>query len=216
MASYCEESDLYDFGLPRGAVPNPGRLAEGASASTDAITLGMHGFALDDEVVFRADGVNASLPAPLVEGTTYYAKPVSQLSFQVAATAGGATIDLTTAGQYILVIAPLNVAAAIEWASAIIDDMLPAHVVPMTAPYSKQVVMTCAELAAAKLAARAGSIGASLTAVADAARKRLERWANGVPLRGENAPDTHTNTAASATSAALADPSGWSRYGGIN
>jgi hypothetical protein len=176
----------------------------------------MHGFALDDEVVFRPDGVNASLPAPLVEGTTYYAKPLSQFSFQVAATPGGSEIDLTTDGLYVLVIAPLNVAAAIEWASSIIDDMLPAHVVPMTEPYASIVVVTCAELAAGKLAARAGSSSASLTAVLDTARKRLERWAQGVPIRGVNAPDTHTNTAASATSSTVADPRGWSRFGGIN
>ena len=216
MASYCEESDLYDFGLPRGAVPNPGRLAEGASASTDAISLDMHGFALDDAVVFRADGANASLPAPLVEGTTYYAKPLSQFSFQVAATAGGAAIDLTTAGQYILVIAPLNIAAAIEWASTIVDDMLPSHVVPLESPYPRIVVMTCAELAFGKLAGRGGSASAALMKMVDEASKRITRWAQGVPLRGVNAPDTHTNTAASASVSTVADPRGWSRYGGIN
>ncbi len=32
---YSTVSDLYAFGLPRGALPNPGRLAASALASTD-------------------------------------------------------------------------------------------------------------------------------------------------------------------------------------
>jgi hypothetical protein len=215
MANYCTTSDLYDFGLPRGGIPNPARLAADppASASTNAIELDGHGFATDDPVSFRAEA-GGSLPAPLVAGTIYYAIPLSEGYFSVAETAGGAAIDLTTAGSAVVVHTPLPVDAAIEFASALIDDMLPAHVVPLTAPYPPIVVMSCAELAAAKLAARSGAASVSLTAMADAARKRLERWGQGIPLRGTNvSAQTPANLAQSATAPAL-DVRGFRRWGG--
>ncbi len=216
MASYCSESDLYDFGIPRGGIPNPGRLAADppANATTDAVELDVHGFVADDPVSFRAEA-GGSLPSPLVAGVAYYAKPVGESYFQVAAAPGGAAIDLTTAGSGVLVLAPLPIAAAIEFASALIDDMIPAHAVPLQEPYPPIVVMTCAELAAAKLAARSGTASVSLSATADAARKRLERWAQGIPLRGTGASaQTPTNLAQSAT-APLLDTRGWARWGGI-
>lgn len=212
---YCAESDLYDFGIPRGGIPNPGRLAADppASASTDAIELDGHGFVLDGLVSFRAEA-GGTLPSPLVAGTTYYAKPVNDAYFQVSATAGGAAIDLTTAGSGVVVLTPLPISEAIEFASALIDDMIPSHAVPLTVPYPPIIVMTCAELAAAKLAARSGSASVSLAGTADAARKRLERWATGVPVRGTGASaQTPTNLAQSATAPAL-DTRGWTRWGG--
>lgn len=216
--AYCEDADLWDFGVPRGSIPNPARLAADppASASTDAIELDGHGFELDDPVTFRAEA-GGSLPSPLVAGTQYYAIPVGESYFKVAASAGGAVIDLTTAGSGVVVIAPLPTEKAREFATALIDDMIPSHAVPLTAPYPPIVVMTCAELAAAKLAARQGAASVSLSGVADAARKRLERWAQGIPIRGTNtSAQTPTNLARSAT--ALAAPAldvrGWNRWGG--
>lgn len=208
--SYCAASDLYDFGLPRGAVANPGHLIASVSAGANTLELDQHGFSEDNPVLFRAEA-GGSLPAPLVEGTTYYAIPVNESTFSVAATEGGSAIDLTTAGSRILVIAPLPVAQAIAWASRIIDDMLPAHLVPLTAPIHELVKMTCAELAAHKLLK--GAAPKSLTATVDEARKRLERWATGVPLRGENVPQA-ANTAVSA-SVPYRDARGWNRYGGL-
>jgi len=203
--AYCEDADLWDFGVPRGSIPNPGRLAADppASASTDAIELDGHGFELDDPVTFRAEG-GGSLPSPLVAGTTYYAIPAGESYFKVSATAGGAAIDLTTAGSGVVVNAPLPTEKAREFASALIDNMLPSHAVPLTAPYPPIIVMTCAELAAAKLAARSGAASVSLSATADAARKRLEGWAKGVPLRGTNtSAQTPTNLAQSAVAPPL-------------
>ncbi len=124
--SYCAASDLYDFGMPRGAATNPGHLIASVSAGANTLELDQHGFAAGNPVLFRAEA-GGSLPSPLVEGTTYYAIPVTESTFSVAATDGGAAIDLTTAGSRILVIAPLPVTQAIAWASRIIDDMLPAH-----------------------------------------------------------------------------------------
>jgi hypothetical protein len=183
--------------------------------STAASTLAIdgHGFATDDPVSFRAEA-GGSLPAPLAAGTAYFAKPTTDDAFQVAATAGGAAITLTTAGARVIAIAPLPIASAIAWASRLVDDMLPAHLVPMVAPNIPEIVrMTVAELAAGKLLGRTGSASKSLAEMVDAARKRLERWGKGVPIRGENVP-VAANLAASA-SVPYTDPRGWSRFGGL-
>jgi hypothetical protein len=209
---YCEPSDLFDFGLPRGALSNPGRIAASVNASSNAFTLDVHGFALNDLVSFRP-GPGGSLPAPLAEGTTYYVIPLSESTFSVAAAAGGGAVDLTTAGARVYVIAPLPVEAGLAAATSMVEDMLPAHLLPLTAPYPVIVVMTTAELAAAKLAAMQGNETASLSTTLDLAQKRLARWAQGIPIRGPNAP-APANLAAAAAAAPL-DFRGWSRWGGL-
>ncbi len=212
-AVYCAERDLYDHGIPRGSVPNPARLVASALASTDAIVLDEHGFATDDQVFVRAQGATGALPAPLVAGTPYYVIRVSEFVFKLAAAPAGGPIDLTSDGFNVLVYAPLPFAEAIAWASRLIDDMLPAHVVPLSAPVPELVRFTCAELAAWKLSARGGPTSKSLGEIVDAARKRLERWATGVPVRGENEPPA-ANLATSAAAPARAGD--WSRFGGIS
>lgn len=213
---YCSVADLYAFGLPRGSVPNPARLTA-ADATTDAFTLGDHGFSTGDRVQFRAEG-GGSLPAPLVAGTVYYAIATSDFTFQVSATSGGAAIDFTTAGARTLVIAELPTASAIHYASRLVDDMLPAHVVPLALPIPEMVRITTAEIAAAKLGHFSGAVSKSLADTLDRATKRLERWATGIRVRGMNAPTTHTNDAASGASSLAApclDPTGWNRFGGL-
>ena len=212
MTVYCEDSDLYDFGIAAGSIPNPGRRIASADASTNALTLDQHGFALNQPVRFRAEA-SGVLPAPLVAGTEYYVIPLSESAFSVAAAADGAAIDLTSAGSRTLVIGRAPTAAAREWSSRLIDDMLPQHIVPLVAPFPRIIVMTCAELAAFKLGGRVGTVSKTLTEIADAARKRLERWASGVPLRGEDAPEP-AGLAVSA-SVPYADPRGWNRFGGL-
>lgn len=213
MAVYCAPRDLYDFGLPRGAVANPARLAAFALASTDTITLDLHGFDADDPVTFRAEA-GGSLPAPLVAGTTYYAIPLGESAFKLAAAPGGGAIDLSSDGASVLVISPLPIAAAIEWASRIVDDMLPAGVVELAAPYPAIVRMTAAELAAGKLAGRGGFESKALGDIVIEARKRLERWGKGVPIRGENAPAPAGLSVSVSALGVARDPSGWGRFGG--
>lgn len=213
MSEYCSPSDLYSYGLPRGALANPGRVAASVSAATDSFVLGEHGFSTDDPVTFRAEA-DGNLPSPLVEGVIYYAVVSFSDTFSVAASVGGAPIDLTTDGMNVIVIAPLPIQAAIQWASSIIEDMVPAHLVPFEAPIHDLVRATCAELAAGKLLTIIGAGNKSLSEMIDAAHKRLARWARGVPLRGENVPK-RANLAVGATSASTPDPTGWRRYGGI-
>lgn len=213
---YSTPADLWDFGVPRSAIPNAGQLAPEppANVTTDAIELDGHGLESGDPVMFRAEA-GGSLPAPLVAGTTYYALPLNDSYFQVSATAGGAAINLTTAGSAVVVITPLPVDKAIEYADALIDNMLPAHAVPLTDPVPPIIRMTSAELAAGKLASRCGSISVTLSAAVDAATKRLERWAKGISLRGTNtATQTPTNLATSASAPAL-DSRGYSEFFGL-
>lgn len=205
-SSYCTVSDLYSYGLPRGGLANPARLAERASSAGDTITLDQHGFATGDPLQFRADA-GGSLPAPLAEETIYYAIRVTDNVLKVSATSGGLAIDLTTSGAGVLVLSDLPTSAAIMWASEIINDMLPAHVVPLVSPYAPIVVMTCAELAVGKLQSRQGGAAVDLSATVAEAQKRLARWGRGVPVRGENAPPRH-NLAANA-SRGYADAKGW-------
>lgn len=213
MTDYCSPGDLYAFGMPRGAAPNPGRVADGASSSTNAIALDGHGFDADDPVFFRAEG-NGALPAPLVEHVEYYADPLTEATFRVRAAPGGSAIDLSSTGSRIVVIAPAPVGAAISWASRVIDEMLgSAHATPLSDPIPEIVRMTAAELAAGKLLGRSGAASKSITAIVDEARKRLERWSRGVPLKGANVP-TRANLAATAASP-FRDPRGWGEHGGL-
>lgn len=211
--AYCTERDLYDHGIPRGAVPEPARLLpeDGVDTAANTLRLDGHGFTLDDVVMVRPEA-GGSLPAPLVATAKYYARPVDPWRFELAAAPGGPAIDLTTTGSRVLVYTEPPVQAAIAWATARIDGMLPAHVVPLVEPYPDEVVITAAELAAWKYAQRAGGTSVALTAIFDDAKKRIERWAKHVPIRGTNAPP-QASLAVAASSSGSANP--WRRYGGL-
>lgn len=213
---YCSPADLHAHALPRGATPNPGRAL--ASAVDSVCTLDQHGFATGDEILFRPTG-DGAMPAGLALGTTYYAQYETEHTFRVRETAGGAAITFTDADDPIMVIAPLNRGAAIEWADRLLDDMIPGQAVPFddVALYPEGVPpiirMTSAELAAGKLLAMTGAASRPLADIVDAAIKRVERWAKGLPVRGTPA-ETRTNLAAVAT-VPVYDSRGWRRYGGL-
>jgi hypothetical protein len=210
--TYAEPSDLYAYGLQRGGVQNAGRLVASVNTTANTLTLDVHGFALNDPIRFRADA-GGTLPAPLVEGTDYFAIPVGESTFSVAAAADGSAIDISAAGSRTLVIAPLPIESALNWASRLIDDMLAGHPVPLEAPIPEIVRMTCAELAAGKLQALRGVSSVSLTAMIDGAQKRLARWALGVPVRGEGAQQPAQLSASA--SVPYSDARGWNRFGGL-
>lgn len=229
---YAARGDLYAFGLPRGAVPNPGRLLADVSVSAGTLILGEHGLAEDDPFSVRASA-GGTLPAPLVAGVTYYAAPTSADAWKPRATAGGSAIPITTTGtpERVVLVVALPVENWIRWASRLIDEMLPAHVVPLvkvdaagvradesgydstTGGYPEIIVMTCAELAAGKGLGLGGASSKSLTSMVDDAKKRLDRWASGIPVRG--APAQTPANLAVAASVPYRDPRGWNRFGGI-
>lgn len=213
IVGYCTADDLYAYGLPRGGLPNPARQIAEVLPGTDAIVLDGHGFGTDIPVTFRADA-GGTLPAPLAENVTYYATGITDSTFAVSASAGGSSIDLTTAGNRILVIAPLPIASAIEWASATVDDMVSSHPTPFAAPYPPIVVMTTAEIAIGKLLSLTGVGSDRLADAVTKAEERLGRWASGKPVRGSGTGDlTHTNLGARA-SLPYADSRGWHRSDG--
>lgn len=205
MTAYAARADLFKFGLPRGLLANPGRLCASALASTDVFELDGHGFETNDALLFRAESGGA-LPAPLVAGTTYYAIRENEQTFKVAATASGAAIDLTTNGDAVVVATALPVDDVLEFYSRFVDGFLPAHVVPLVAPFPITVTALVAELAAKKLLLIAGQSSQSMTEMELAAKAQLERWAEGKPLRDARATGP-TDLAYSESVAA--DPRGW-------
>lgn len=208
--SYCTPADVVPF-LPSGGLPAAPRTGT-ASASGDYIEHDGHGLADGAEVLFRAPP-GAELPGGLIEGPTYYAIVVSPSRFQVAATEGGPAIDITSAGENFVWWSPLPWQSWIDWAAREIDSFLPAHVVPLVAPYPQVVVTANAELAAAKGLAVTGGAEIDLGARIDQIAQRLARWAKGLPVRGVAQSRTAPATLAITSSSGAADPRGWAPRG---
>ncbi len=80
------------------AAPNGGATPRNyvAVASTDTIYSSAHGYSDTQKIVFY----QGTPPTGLTEGTTYFVRDSTADSFKVAATAGGAAIDLTGAGSF--------------------------------------------------------------------------------------------------------------------
>jgi hypothetical protein len=211
---YCSQSDLYDHGLPRGSIPNRGRVSVAANPAADTIPLGDHGLSAGQEFTTRPEA-GGSLPAPLVADVSYYAIPVNAHTFKVSATAGGAAIDLTTAGSRFVIVTSLPYASAISYASRLIDEMLVGHVLLQDGDEIPEIIrITAAELAVGKLALGSGSQSKSLGEIVDQARKRLENWAKGVPLRAANRP-APANVSTVAACVPFRDSRNWGNGGRI-
>ncbi|TWI04803.1 hypothetical protein IP90_00941 [Luteimonas cucumeris] len=87
---------LWQAGSFVGYSPNGGNPKEFiASAATDVVTCLAHGYADTQKIVFYGDTV----PAGLTEGTVYFVRDATTDTFKVAATSGGAAIDLTGTGS---------------------------------------------------------------------------------------------------------------------
>lgn len=212
MTNYCDAADLYDFGLPRGHLPNPGRLVANVYPTSNILELDGHGFRDDAELLFRAEDGGA-LPSPLAAGTTYYAIPLTDSTFKVTATAGGSAIDISTAGESVVVTTPLSTTRAIEFVSALIDEMLPSHVVPISGTVPTIVRATCAQLSAQYMMQATGARSENWNLLVAEARKTLTLWAKGIPIRGENAPAA-SNLAVARTVSGSTASRGWDTCGG--
>ncbi len=155
MVAYATSSDVYGIGVPPGALSFPARLVEAADATGNTLELNGHALATDTAIQFTADD-DGLLPAPLALATVYYARPVagSDSLLQVAATAGGAAINLTTAGTApfrLVRSVAASIASECDSHSRWVDSLLTGHVVPLTAPYPAWVVAVVAKRAARSL-----------------------------------------------------------------
>lgn len=214
--SYSTDADVRPL-LPSGGLPNAARVAT-ANATGDYIELGQHGFDDDQAVIFSADA-GYSVPTGLTAGTTYYVIVVSQSRFQVAATAGGAAINLTTAGDNFAVWSELPIAAWRAVAARVIDGLVPDHKRPIglddDGNYPPVVVQAEAELAAAYGVSRTAGIDGMdrFDAKIESIRARLKDWAKSLPLRGSAQTIASPANLAITASAGAIDPRGWATRG---
>lgn len=209
VSKLCTRQDVFGFGVRADMLSNPARPIADVGASTDVLTCSAHGFAPNAVLTFRAEE-GGSLPAPLVEGTSYYAIPLTDSTFSVSATPSGAPIDLITAGSNVVVSSQLPIDDWIEWASSLIENSIPAHIVPLSEPYPPIVVACTADLVAWRALAYTGGASGDITEKLKAAQSTLTTWAKGVPIRGQNAPGPAlcANMAISSTCSGV-DPRGW-------
>lgn len=210
MASnlYCSRRDVNRW-LPAGELTGSSRLASSAIASTDTITLDGHGLETDDEVIVRA-AEGGTLPAPLVEGTIYFAVRVSNAQFKLAAAPAGAPIDFTADGAEVIVVREPSYDDTIEAYSRWADTYLPAHAAPLTTPLGPEFALV--RLIVARLSAKAllNADGKSSQLVADAeeaAQKQLERFAKGLTVPTKTG--ARTNLAVTSVLSGGTDPRGW-------
>lgn len=81
-----------------GAAPNGGGTPKNfvAISSTDTVYCPAHGFSDTQKIVFY----NGTPPTGLTEGTTYFVRDATTDTFKVAASSGGASIDLTAPASF--------------------------------------------------------------------------------------------------------------------
>jgi len=209
MPAYATRRDVYDC-LPPGTLGGQGRLLASVAANTNILELEDHALSDGDEVQFRTEA-GGTLPAPLVEGTTYFAIRLTSSSFQVATIDGGTPVDLTTAGDNVVVSKELPVFRLICRVSALADIRMP-HVVPLKEPYPEAVVDVVSRIVARRLQATSGVTSETVNDFEEQAWKELEFWAKGIPLR-DISPQEPSNLAVVATRSASSDPRGWGSSG---
>lgn len=89
---------FWNAGVFIGCAPNGGATPFNFMAvpSSDLVYAVAHGLSNTQKISF----FNGTPPAPLVEGMTYFVVNAATDTFQVAATSGGAVIDLTSAATF--------------------------------------------------------------------------------------------------------------------
>jgi len=94
IARWVQAHTALSGGNFQGAIPlqSTGFKAYTVDAANNLIQCRAHGYANNSKVVFFSNGA----PGALVEGTVYYVVNATTDTFQVAATSGGAAIDITT------------------------------------------------------------------------------------------------------------------------
>ncbi len=184
-------------------------LTASSLADSNAITYDGHGFDTDDPVTVRAL-TGGELSDPLVAGTTYYARRLSNAAFELAATAGGVAIDLTSDSFTVVVARDPDFDTWIGFYSRWIDLSLPAHVVPLGRTESVHPVVNglCADLVAERMFNISGQpTSEAMKSVEVQTLAQLARFAAGLPLRG--AATSASANRAITSAAGTRDPRGW-------
>jgi hypothetical protein len=202
---YCSRADV-NRRLPFGSIVSSAAIVASSLATSNVVTCDGHGLETNDAITVRA-AEGGSLSAPLVEGTTYYVRRINASAFELAATVGGAAIDITSDAIEMMVIREPSYDEHIEFYSRWADAFLPAHLVPLQAPIHPTVLGIVADLAAKKILAISGQDSKILDSAELASKAMLERFAAGLPLRG--AAVTASANLAVTSSNLTADARGW-------
>jgi hypothetical protein len=185
---YATEADVYRA-APPGTLEYGARAVASVDVTSNRLEVAGHACGLDMPVQLGVDGL-ALLPAPLSSSAVYYVRPVDGSSslLELAATPGGAAIDITTPGSgsiRFIVQVSLLLSSLRETYSRAVEDMVIAHEVPFTAPYPPQAVNYVAIMTAWQAAIALGRGGQAdrLKELKEEAVIVALRWAKGQPMR---------------------------------
>ncbi len=198
---YCDPEHVYEFAATRGSLVYPARAVASVNTTSNTMELAGHGFRTDAPLEFRAF-YGGTLPSPIAAQTVYYAKPVadSDSLFQVAASAGGAAIDLSSAGENFGVI--LNVRETIltniEAASEDLHQDIPAHAVPLVVDGNGNYPPSAVRIVAIRTAIRVFEVLGQRLDWADTRielKDQLTLLRSGLRLRNSNDTSASSNLA---------------------
>ncbi len=199
---YCTPEDCYQIAATCGSVDEPRREVASVDTVADVLELANHGCRLDDPIEFRTLP-GGTLPAPLTASAVYRAKPVpgSDSLLQVAATIGGAAIDLTTAGEYFALVPNTREVLRSQiriWSQAC-HRYIPSHAMPLepdlSGRYPETVRQIVAVLATQAAFDRLGRGNVRLEALAERTRKDMSPLLAGIPPRDTKITTAPTNLA---------------------
>jgi hypothetical protein len=187
---------------------------DSVSTSTGVCVLDGHGFGDSTERTpvtfsFQADG---ALPTGITAGTVYYAESYTDSAFRLyAAASGGSAIVPSTTGSLVVVVAVLDLSDIREGVSRLIDDYLPAHAVPLSAPIPAVIRKIAAELCIARVYRGTGQSSESARQTEIDAMAQLTRYRSGLTVRDAGATAS-TNLSVARPVTTL--QSGWGPTGG--
>ncbi len=184
--------------------------ASSGLTGTSLITYDGHGLETNDPVTVRPVAVGGALPEPLVEGTTYYVRRLTNEAFELAEEVDGDAIIFFTDAVSMVVARDPDFDLWIEFYSRWIDISLPAHIVPLgvTEAVHPLIRGLCADLVAERMFNVSGQPSTeAMKAIEVATAAQLARFSAGVPLRG--APVSTSANRAVTLSTGTPDARGW-------
>jgi hypothetical protein len=188
-AEYCSVEDVFRFAQTAGALVRRALEVDSVDTTADVLTIGGHGCSKDDPVEFRIQP-GGTLAAPLSASTVYYAKPVTDSDdlLQIAATVGGAAINLTTTGAGFDMVPSIRptIHACIRSACRWIDQRIPEAATPLNPDenglYPDIVRQMAAVLSCEMALVVLGQMSTQVSECADRMRADAKLMLAGLPL----------------------------------